>query len=157
MSRLALVAMLVLLQLLVLLLLFLDPVLDLGDRLRAWPSPGIHHLHTIRGINYSSIILQLTRGYWNQLIRRNPYMMPVSGGARRQLLPALNEQHTSIADLPLADLVNLEAFVKVALVTLAIREAGTGGFGAANAAALQTAVDFRLVETEHFSCPVYSV
>ena len=79
----------------------------------------------------------------------NTYMLPVSVGADGKLLPTLHEQHTRVADLAGAKLVDSEALVKVVLVALAIGESRTRRLGAADAASLQTAIDLGLVEAEH--------
>lgn len=76
-------------------------------------------------------------------------MLPVSGGARGQLLPAFHEENARIADFAGSFLCSAKTLFELWLVLFAVGEARRGGFSPANAASHMGAVDFWLVKAEH--------
>lgn len=76
-------------------------------------------------------------------------VLPVSGSARGQLLPAFYEENASIANLTGSFLRRAEAFVKLWLVLFTVGETRRRGLCPANAAAQVGAIDFWFVKAEH--------
>lgn len=76
-------------------------------------------------------------------------VLPVSGSARGQLLPAFHEEDASIANLTRSFLRGAEALVKLWLVLFAVSEARRRWLCPADAAAQVRAVDFWFVKAEH--------
>lgn len=104
-----------------------------------WPGPPGFHL---LGLNCGLQTWPPSRIY---------HMIPVLLGAHWQLLPAFHKKNTGIADFSRASLTQPETALKVLLVTLAVSEARAGGFGSADAAAIQASVHFRLVKAKHLA------
>lgn len=76
-------------------------------------------------------------------------MLPVSGSARGQLLPALHEEDAGVANLTGSFLRRAEALVKLWFVLFAVGEARRRGLCPADATAQVRTVDFWFVKAEH--------
>ena len=78
------------------------------------------------------------------------YVLPIPRRPQWQFLPSFDKQYAGVADFSRSFLVQLEAFLKVHFIALAVRKPGTGGLCAAYTASFETAIDFRFMKTEHF-------
>lgn len=137
----------------------------LVDRLGPGTSPGIHNLRfkgssvtrdvllhesSLRPLKPGENLNAVRFDTVKKEMRMQTHVMPIPGSSGGQLLPALDEQHTGVADLarPLL-LQDAEAAGKLRLVLLGVREARRRRLSPADAASQGRPVDLGLVEAKH--------
>lgn len=77
------------------------------------------------------------------------YVIPVLLGPCWEFFPSLHQEDAGVTDVTATHLNQPEAALEVHLVAFAVGEAGAGGLGSADAAAVDAPVHLRLVEVEH--------
>ncbi len=85
----------------------------------------------------------------NNFRQPSTHMLPVAVGSGRQFLPSFHQQHTCITDLSGSMVISHETLLKVYFISLAVCESRAGRLGTAYTAAIDAAVDLRLVKAEH--------